>query len=115
MTNKLIDRATAHFKDALAQGVKGPIRVDEWDADVYYRATTTMAQESKVIELTQQGKTTDALILTLINRACDQDGKALFGQEDRAALMNRVDPKLILQVVTGMNEDDSLIEDAVGN
>ena len=113
--SKLIDKATAHFKDAVAQGVKGPIRVDEWDADIYYRATTTMAQESKVIELTQQGKTTEALILTLVNRACDENGDPVFTLEDRAALMNRVDPKLILKIVTGMNAEDDLIEEAVGN
>lgn len=113
--SKLIDKATAHFKDALAQGLKGPIRVDEWDADIYYRATTTMAQESKIIELTQAGKTTEALVQTLIQRACDQDGEPVFTSADKAALMNRVDPKLILRVVTGMTGDDDLVEEAVGN
>lgn len=112
---KLIDKATAHFKDALSGAVKGPIRVDEWDADVYYRATTNMAQESKVIELTQQNKTTEALIITLIQKACDENGEPLFSMADRAALMNRVDPRIILKIVTSMNDDDDLIEDAVGN
>jgi hypothetical protein len=112
---KLIDKATAHFKDAIAQGVKGPIRVEEWDADIYYRATTNMAQESKVIELTQQNKTTEALIITLIQKACDENGEPLFTAADKAALMNRVDPKIILKIVTSMNDDDDLIEEAVGN
>ena len=113
--SKLIDKATAHFQDSLSQGLKGPIRVDEWDVDVYYKATTTMAQESKFIDLTQAGKTTEALVLTLIQRACDENGEALFSFADKAALMNRADPKVILKIVTGMNADDGLIEEAVGN
>lgn len=115
MTNKLIDKATAHFKDVLAQGLKGPVRVDEWDADIYYRGSSTMAQETKVIELSQAGKTTEALVVTLIQKACDQDGEPVFTTADKAALMNRVDPKLILKVVTAMSADDELQEDAVGN
>jgi len=113
--SKLIDKATAHFTDVLAQGLKGPIRVDEWDADIYYKGTSTMAQETKVIELTQAGKTTEALVITLIQKACDENGEPLFTSADRAALMNRVDPKLILEIVTRMNADDDLIEEAVGN
>lgn len=113
--SKLIDKATAHFQDTLSRGLKGPVRVDEWDQDVYYKAATTMAQESKIIELTQAGKTTEALVLTLIQRACDENGDPLFSFADKAALMNRVDPKVILKVVTAMNGDDDLIMEAVGN
>ena len=34
---KAIDRATAHFKEILSSDLKGPIKVPEWDLDVYWQ------------------------------------------------------------------------------
>jgi len=113
--SKLIDRATAHFEEVLAQGLKGPINVPEWDTDIYYRASSTLAEEASVIDLQQQGKSTEALCQTLINRAKDKDGNALFENSDRLKLMRRVDPKVILKIVTSMNPDEEAIEETLGN
>lgn len=115
MTNKLIDRATAHFKEVLAQGLKGPIDVPEWDTKIYYKATTTLHEESQVIDLTQQGKQTEALVVTLINRARDKDGNAVFEMADKLKLMRNVDPKVILGIVTRFNADNDEVEETLGN
>lgn len=111
----IIDKATSHFKTVMSQDLLGPIDVPEWDAQIYYRPSSTMAQETKVIELTQAGKTTEALILTLIQRACDENGEAIFHPGDRARLMNAVDPKVILRVVTTMGEEQGEAEQYLGN
>jgi len=113
--SKLIDRATAHFQDVLAQGLKGPISVPEWDAQVYYRPSTTLAEENKIIELTQKGKTTEALVWTLIQRARDKDDKMLFDASDVQKLLRGVDPKIILSIVTRFNEDETVVDEALGN
>jgi len=113
--SKLIDKATAHFEEVLAQGLKGPIAVPEWDAEVYYKPSTTLAEEAAIIELTQQGKTTEALVVGLINRARDKEGNLLFTQADRQKLMRKADPKVILSIVTQFNNDQEEIEDALGN
>ena len=63
-----------------------------------------MAEEAKVIELTQAGKSTEALVLTLIQRARDKDGEALFSSSDRLKLMRLADPKVILRIITEMND-----------
>jgi hypothetical protein len=113
--SKLIDKATAHFEEVLAQGLKGPISVPEWDTDVYFKPSTTLAEETKVIELTQQGKTTEALVVTLIMRARDKDGNQLFDMSDKLKLMRAVDPQVILRVVTSFNEATQELEDSLGN
>lgn len=113
--SKLIDRATAHFTDVLAQGLKGPINVPEWDTDIYYRPSTTLAEENKIIELTSKGKSTEALVWTLIQRARDKDDNLLFEAGDVQKLLRSVDPKIILSVVTKFNQDESLVEEALGN
>lgn len=113
--NKLIDKATAHFESILSQGLKGPIVVPEWDAEIYYKPSSTMAEEAKIIELSQAGKTTEALVTTLIIKAKDKDGAPLFDMADRPRLMRAVDPAVILRVVTSFNQDDAATEDALGN
>lgn len=113
--SKLIDRAEAHFQEVLGQGLKGPIHVPEWDVDIYYKPSTTLAEEAKVIELTQQNKSTEALVVTLINRARDKEGNHLFSMADKLKLMGRVDPKVILSVVTQFNADEEAVEESLGN
>ena len=111
----LIDKATAHFEDVLAQGLKGPIEVPEWDAKIYYKPSTTMAEEAKIIELSQQGKQTEALVQTLIMRARDENGDPVFTGADKLKLMRSVDPKIILKIVTQFGADDEDIDAALGN
>jgi hypothetical protein len=110
----VIDKATAHFEEVLGQGLTGPIKVPEWDCEVYYKPSTTMFEESKIIELTQANKTTEALVQTLIMRARDSDGKPLFTGADKHKLMRAVDPKVILRVVGEMGNTDD-IEETLGN
>ena len=111
----ILDKATSHFQHVMSQELKGPIDVPEWDAQIWHKPSSTMAQETKVIELTQAGKTTEALIVTLIQRACDAEGKPIFTMADRARLMNSVDPKIILKLVNKMGEDQAEAEEYLGN
>jgi hypothetical protein len=116
--SKVLEAAKAHFKDVLSQGLKGPIIVKEWgDQEVYYKPATNFFQESKIVELQSQGKTVDALIMSLILRALDKEGKPLFTQGDRQELMREVDPNVILRIVTEMNDpaDNEKVEQALGN
>ena len=115
--SKVLEAAKAHFKDILAQGLKGPIKVAEWDAEIWYKPATTFQQESKIVELTSQGKTVEALVEALIMRALDAEGKAIFTRADKPELMRAVDPQVIMRVMGEMNDPDTQkdIEDGLGN
>lgn len=115
VSKKLIDKATGHFEHIIDGGLAGPISVPEWDAEVWYRPTTTLAEESQVIKLTQEGKQTEALVVTLINKARDKNGEKLFDMGDRIKLMNSVDPQIILQIINKMSVQDKKIVDEMGN
>lgn len=112
---RAINLATAHYETMIAGSMRGPIAVPEWDLDVYFKTTSTMAQEARVIELTQEGKTTEALVVQMITKALDEDGDHLFDMGDKLKLMNNVDPKVILRVVTSMNEEVQEAETKSGN
>ena len=111
---KAIDRATAHFKEVMSSDLKGPIEVPEWDLDVYYHPSSTLAEESVVIDLQQQGKTTEALVVTLINKAKDKDGNKLFELTDKTRMMRAVDPAVILKIIGAMNVTPDM-DETLGN
>ena len=115
--SKVLEAAKAHFKDILAQGLKGPIKVPEWEAEIWYKPATTFQQESKIVELTSQGKTVEALVESLIMRALDAEGKPLFTRADKPELMRAVDPSIIMRVMADMNDNETAkdIEDGLGN
>ena len=94
------------------------IVVKEWgDIEIYFKPATNFLQESKIVELQSQGKTVDALIMSLILRALDKEGKPLFTQGDKQELMREVDPNVILRIVTEMNDpaNNEKVETALGN
>lgn len=97
-----IQKAQAHFQTKLAGGMKKHY-VEEWDLEVFYRDITTLKQESQVIELAQAGKSVEALVTTIINKALDKDGKPLFQPADKAALLNETDPSIVLNLSKILN------------
>lgn len=109
----VIDNAKTHFKDALSAGMKS-MEVPEWKTTLYFKPAVSFAQEQRVISLHSEGKQVEALVESLITRACDAEGNKVFKHADRAILMNEVDPQVILRVVNGMNALDQVEED-LGN
>ena len=116
--SKVLEAARSHYKGLLSNGLRGPVRVPEWDnAEVWFKASSNFLQESKIVELNQQGKTVEALITSLIIRALDADGKPLFNATDKPELMREVDPGVVLRVLGEMNVEESTkaAETALGN
>jgi len=112
---KAIDRATAHFKEMLSSDLKGPIKVPEWDLEVYWHPTSTLAEESVIIDLQQQNKSTEALVMTLIMKAKDAEGKNIFEVADKLRLMRAVDPAVMLRIITSMNVTPEDPDELLGN
>jgi len=98
----VMNNVKQHYQDQLAGGLN-KIVVPEWKTDIYYKATYPFAVESKILNLQQQGKTVEALVESLIQKALDPDGKPMFTRMDKSALMNEADPKVLLKVCTELN------------
>lgn len=112
--NTPIDRAKAHFREVMDGGLRGPIRVDEWDLDIWFRPTMSLAQQSEVYRLTQENKHMDALIMTVIIRSLNEDGTPIFKKADKVELMRSVDPTVIFKIVDEMSDESHNRED-LGN
>ena len=111
-----LQNALSHFKSKLAGELKS-IEVPEWDTTIYYRGTSSMATESKILSLTTNGKTADGLVESIVQKSLDENGKRVFKDTDRAALMNEADPSVLIKLATALNNantEDS-ISDIEGN
>jgi hypothetical protein len=114
--NKVIDKATAHFRNQISGEMKS-ITVSEWgDAKIFWKSATTLRDEGKILELSQQGKTVEALVESLILRARNEDGTKMFTFADKMVFLNEVDPKVLIRVVGEMNSVGDLdLENAEKN
>jgi hypothetical protein len=99
---KIIERATAHFRNRIS-GDMNKITVPEWECDVYFKPSTTLKEQGKLIELSSQGKQVEALVESLIIKARNADGSKMFAPMDKVVLMNEVDPNVIIRVVSEIN------------
>lgn len=100
-----IQKAQTHFQKKLSKELH-QTRVEEWDLDVYFREVSTLRQEAQIVELAQAGKTVEALVTTIINKALDEKGTPMFTMGDKAALMNEADPAIVLDLARKLNGGD---------
>lgn len=105
MTKSAIEKVTNHFRGQLGGALKKHT-VEEWGLEVYYRPITTLKQEAKIVELSTQGKSVEALVETIIMKALDADGKPIFKSLDKVTLMNEADPKVVLDLARVLNGSD---------
>lgn len=117
MNNKdVMDKIKSHYRETISGELK-PIEVPEWGATFYYKRGTNFQLESKVMELQNAGKTAEALVQVLINRCLDENGKRIFNEHNKVELMKSADPKVLLNIVAQINDDDDpvSVEDAEKN
>lgn len=113
--SKILSKAKEHFKEVANQG-QSSIEVPEWGETIYWQiGGLNFAQQSKVIELQNSGKTAEALVEMLIMRAIDGEGKKMFKMVEKTEIMREVDPNVILKVVSAMGESDQDLDDPVKN
>tara|TARA_R110002074_G_scaffold49404_2_gene126112 strand:+ start:200 stop:571 length:372 start_codon:yes stop_codon:yes gene_type:complete len=101
-----LNKAKAHFREIANKGT-GHITVPEWDTTVYWKiGGLNFASQNKIMELTQQGKSAEALVEMLILRSLDENNKKMFKLMDKQEIMREVDPNVILKIVSAMGADD---------
>lgn len=112
--NPALDKAKAHFKNKLG-GELLKMTVSEWEIDIYYKPAYSFATEAKIIQMQQAGKTVEALVESIIQKALTPEGKKMFNAADKMSLMNEVDPAVILRVATQLNNAVSEYEEVEKN
>jgi len=114
--SKVLERATNHFRAKISGDMKC-LEVPEWETKIWYKASVTLREQGKLIELAQQGKTVEALVETLIVKARNEDGTKMFTLADKMTFLNEVDPNVIIRVVGEMSSgaEDYTVDTAEKN
>jgi hypothetical protein len=100
--NNVIEKATAHFRNKIG-GAMRMIEVPEWETKIWFKGTSTLKEESKILELSQQGKTVEALVESIIIRARHEDGTKMFTIADKPIFLNELDPAIIIRIAGEIN------------
>jgi hypothetical protein len=100
--SKILEKATAHFRAQLNNAME-VIDVPEWETRIWFKRVTTLKEESKILELSQAGKTVEALVESIIMRARNEDGTRMFAMPDKVTMLNEVDPKIIIRIAGALN------------
>ena len=105
----VLDRAKQHFADRMAENME-VIEVPEWGdeqgpAKVWYRPAINLREQNQLATLANAGKNDEALAMTLILRARNEDGSLMFHKNSMMEFRTFVDPEVIANVVLAMNDD----------
>jgi hypothetical protein len=112
--SKVLEKATSHFRTKISGDMKC-IHVPEWETKIWFKASVTLREQSKLIELAQQGKTVEALVETLIVKARNEDGTKMFTIADKMVFLNEVDPSVVIRVVGQLTNEEETLESAEKN
>jgi hypothetical protein len=112
--SKVLDKATAHFRNKIG-GEMRKIEVPEWECTIWVKNSATLREESKILELSQQGKSVEALVESIIVKARNEDGTKMFTLPDKVTFMNEVDPAIIIRVAAEINSIPLSMDEAEKN
>jgi len=104
----VLDKAMEHFETFSVK----QIEVEEWGV-VIYCSPFTLAEKKKLLKFAREDDI-EFLVRTLILKALDKNGDALFDLSDKPSLMHKVDPTIVTRIVNEISEAPS-VEDQLGN
>lgn len=88
-----IEQAEEHYNNQ----VRGFLRVDEWDADIYWSPLTL--NDLARIGRAAKGDDAQTIIETVVLKAEDKNGDKLFTVEDKAKLKRAADPAILGRII----------------
>lgn len=110
----LLDKARKHYQAKLSAEPR-KIEIPEWETTAYITPGIPLAKLGEIMDLANSGKSAEAMVMTIIYRLVDAEGKSLFKKMDRTVLMQEADPNVIANIVTEINSGDPDQEDVLGN
>lgn len=110
----LLEKAKGHYKQKLGK-TPAKLEVPEWDAVVYVKPTLSLQQLGEIMEAANNGKSAEAMVLTVIYRLQDEHGDPVFRKPDKPEILRSVDPDVLARLVTEINAADPSQEDILGN
>lgn len=109
-----LEKAKAHYSAKLSEEPR-PISIKEWDTNAFIKPAISLQKLGEIMECANKGNAAEAMVLTIIYRLIDEEGKPLFRKLDKTELLKSVDPDVLASVVNQINSSDPSAEDIEGN
>ena len=110
----VLDKAKAHYQNKLSEEPR-EIKIPEWDTTAYIKPAMSLQRLGEVMEAANSGKSAETMVLTIIYRLIDEDGKPIFRKVEKSELMRQTDPDVLAEIVNQINLGDPTAEDIEGN
>jgi len=110
----VLEKAKEHYKAKLSTEPR-ELRIPEWDTTVYIRPGISLQSLGEVMELANNGKSAEAMVMTLIHRLIDGEGKPVFKKIEKTEILRSVDPEILARIVSEINQIDPTEDDISGN
>lgn len=106
----VLDRAKKHFSDRMDETMEC-VEVPEWGdengpAKIWYRPAINLREQNQIGTLANAGKNDEALAMSVILRARNEDGTMMFNKNNLMEFKTFIDPEVIARVVMEMNADE---------
>ena len=108
----VLDSAKKHYTNIINQE---PIKVEvpEWDTTLYAKPSISLARLGEIMELSNNGKSAEAMVMTLIHRLIDAEGNSVFRKSEKNELLRSVDPDVLSRIITVIS-DGTATDEEVG-
>ena len=103
----VLDKAPAQYRD-LISGELQHVLVPEWGEPdkplkIYYKPAINFLAQGKILALFKQDKDSEAVVMSLIIKALDEDGKHIFNESDMQSLLHDVHPEIVNRILSEMS------------
>jgi hypothetical protein len=110
----VIEKAKAHYQAKLSAEPR-PISIPEWELEAFIKPGISLERLGEIMQAANENKTAEAMVLTIVYRLIDGEGKQIFKKLDKLELLKAVDPDVLADIVNKINNSDPSTEDIEGN
>ena len=105
------ENAKLQFSDKLS-GELNSIKVPEWGDTIYFKNAINGKKQGQIMSLYDKGKIVDSVCMSLIMRALDKDGNAIWRPSELIEMMREYDIDVVSRVVEVIADKETTVDEA---
>ena len=105
------ENAKLQFSDKLS-GELNSINVPEWGDTIYFKNAINGKKQGQIMSLYDKGKIVDSVCMSLIMRALDKDGNAIWRPSELIEMMREYDIDVVSRVVEVIADKETTVDEA---
>ena len=105
------ENAKLQFSEKLS-GELNSIDVPEWGDTIYFKNAINGKKQGQIMSLYDKGKIVESVCMSLIMRALDKDGNAIWKPAELVEMMREYDIEVISRVVEQIADNQATVDEA---